>query len=68
MNNEVNALFRSYNDLDLVKAENIVLESETKLNDKERKILMHVFSAFKKNKFQDRFLPPPEYFPAYSAI
>lgn len=54
MNNEVNALFRSYNDLDLVKAENIVLESETKLNDKERKILMHVFSAFKKNKFQDR--------------
>ena len=54
MNNEVNTLFRSYNDLDLVKAENIVLESETKLNDKERKILMHVFSAFKKNKFQDR--------------
>ena len=54
MNNEVNTLFRSYNDLDLVKAENIVLESETKLDDKERKILMHVFSAFKKNKFQDR--------------
>ena len=54
MNNEVNTLFRSYNDLDLVKAENILLESETKLNDKERKILMHVFSAFKKNKFQDR--------------
>ena len=48
MNNEVNTLFRSYNDLDLVKAENIVLESETKLDDKERKILMHVFSAFKK--------------------
>ncbi len=43
MNNEVNTLFRSYNDLDLVKAENILLESETKLNDKERKILMHVF-------------------------
>ena len=40
MNNEVNTLFRSYNDLDLVKAENIVLESETKLDDKERKILM----------------------------
>lgn len=54
MNNEVNTLFRSYNDLDLVKAENIVLESETKLDDKERKILTHVFSAFKKNKFQDR--------------
>ena len=54
MNNEVNTLFRSYNDLDLVKAENIVLESETKLDDKERKILMHVFSAFKKSKFQDR--------------
>ena len=54
MNNEVNTLFRSYNDLDLVKAENIVLESETKLNDKERKILMHVLSSFNKNKFQDR--------------
>ena len=31
MNNAVNTLFMSYNNLDLVNKENIVLESETKL-------------------------------------
>ena len=39
MNNAVNTLFMSYNNLDLVNKENIVLESETKLSEKEIRIL-----------------------------
>ena len=54
MNNAVNTLFMSYNNLDLVNKENIVLESETKLSEKEIRILSHIFSSYKKDKFQNR--------------
>ncbi|MBU5336260.1 hypothetical protein [Intestinibacter bartlettii] len=56
MNNGVNTLFRSYNDLDLVERENIVLEAETKLNDKERRILSHIYSIFKQSEFQNKHI------------
>lgn len=54
MNNAVNTLFMSYNNLDLVNKENIVLESETKLSEKEIRILSHIFSSSKQNEFQNR--------------
>lgn len=56
MNNGVNTLFRSYNDLDLVERENIVLEAETKLNDKERRILARIYSTFKQSEFQNKHI------------
>ena len=56
MNNAVNTLFMSYNNLDLVNKENIVLESETKLSEKEIRILSYIFSSSQQNEFQNRNL------------